>query len=535
MAAYLKFHELERPPFEGPGSDRLVLATESLRRAFGDIKTGLDEGAPRVCISGGPGIGKSSLARALPKLLSKQARCALVRDPSRSWSQVKASIAKQLKLEAGQLSRASLLAARPDGVALVLVVDQAEHLPKESLESLDAILGYRDDEGEQLVQCVLLANLEDAARGHDVPLVWWLDQLTTRQLILAPIPPNGLRSYVDKHLAKAGAEGTRVFENEALVAIHRYTGGVPGAVSALCEQLLDRAAEQGTRKVTAALVASIFGEPPPASRHDPRREPELPGPPPNPIVEATETDAGLPKFDARPGSVRAALESSSGGLGEPEPELEVQQGLLPLDDTPSPPARDDSDFFGAVTAPHETQSRTGSLPYGGASPGSGRSARLIRNLIALAALAVLAAVLHAWWGEWLGWGQSTVTQLLEGSAEPTVTRRAPQAAQNVPEAAAEALEEELDPLMDSLRDLPREDLALEESQGETEPGDTAGLTADLRIDRGGDTNGAQPDGALSLDELYELAEKAEAETAEEEVSPWTQQGPQNPAAPAPAR
>ena len=95
MATYLKFHQLEHSPFEGQGSG-LVLATESLRKAYAQIKTGLEEGAPRICLSGGPGIGKSSLARALPKLLGNEAHCVLVRDPSIDWTRLEPTIAKQL-------------------------------------------------------------------------------------------------------------------------------------------------------------------------------------------------------------------------------------------------------------------------------------------------------------------------------------------------------------------------------------------------------------------------------------------------------
>ena len=40
MAAYLKFHRLEAPPFEGPESARLVLATDAFRDAFNGVARG---------------------------------------------------------------------------------------------------------------------------------------------------------------------------------------------------------------------------------------------------------------------------------------------------------------------------------------------------------------------------------------------------------------------------------------------------------------------------------------------------------------
>lgn len=547
MGAYLKFHQLERSPFEGAESAQLVLATEALRKAFAEIKTGLDEGSPRICMSGGAGIGKSSLARALPKLLSKDAVCALIRDPSHPWARVKASIAKQLRLEAGQLSRASLVTARRGGRSIVIVIDQAEKLPTESLEHLDMVLGYRDDAGAQLVQCVLLASLEGAPRGEDVPLLWWLDKLTTRQLTMTPIPPAGLRSYVDKHLKKAGARAS-IFDNGALLAIHRYTGGVPGAVSALCEQLLDRAAEAGAHRVTAALVARAFGEPP---EQGPGRDPLAPeeslidhsNTPPTYELERPQQSAPLPSFgEARsarrppPRAPSREPESES----EPELELQVQQGLLPMEDTDDRGRQ--SDFSGprartgsAASAPRVQTHR--SRPS--AAPGGGRSTRLVRKLISLAVLAVLAAVAHAWWRT-ANLDDYLARYLAAVRSKATASMQRP----SVP-AAEQTREDEatVPPLVPPAdRELALRSLALEDTQGRDEDPHPNGLTADLRL-RPEDTAPVPPATEapaedLSLKDLYHIAEEeAEEEKGEpEEAEPWTQQAPENaPAAPASRR
>lgn len=537
MAAYLKFHRLGRSPFEGAESAQLVLATEALRTAFAEIKTGLAERSPRICVSGGPGIGKSSLARALPKLLSKDAVCALIRDPSRPWARVKASIAKQLRLEAGQLSRASLTAARRGDRGIVIVIDQAEQLPAESLEHLDVLMGYRDDAGDQLVQCVLLANLEGAPRGQDVPLLWWLDRLTTRQLTMTPIPAAGLRSYVDKHLEKAGAPAS-IFDDGALLAIHRYTGGVPGAVSRLCEQLLDKAAAAGARRITASLVASVFGE---APEQAPGREPLAPleslidhsNTPP--ACEPAAPATSLPAFGERPPMRRGPPRAP---VAEPEPELEVQQGLLPLDDADN--HADERDVFRHlnrnVGAPPRGETRR---PLASASPGRGRSARLVRNLMALAVVAVLAAVAHAWWraanlDEYL----ADYLTMMRSRAGSPAARQPPRRAEQ-PAPGPEAVVPPLVPPAD--RELALRSLALEDTQGREDDPHPTGLTPDLRVHRAGDAAAsgsasvrrpATPaDPAPSLKDVHEIAQDGGREG--QQVEPWTQQAPEGaPAAPA---
>lgn len=349
MSAYLKFFQLEKSPFDTRAQSNLVLGTQALRSAFAEIEAGLSEGAPRICVDGKSGLGKTSLARALPKLLGDRARVVLILNPSLPWNTLRAAVVKQLDLAEGNLSRKTLLRARAEGRQLVIVVDQAERISSETLEHLDILLGYKTDDGAQLLHCVLLANLEAAAsihtdQGEQCPLLWWLDRLNTLQLEFHPIPASGVASYVQKHLKRAGWKGGQLFSAEAMQTIHRLTGGVPREMSELCERALELAAEQQADQVDVAMVETCFGEIPleeavgggsdrddlrgPASTDD-RSEFERTVPTPGTKARATSGGARAasvdrtapafeddddPRIDRMPGAVRRGRAASDGPL-----------------------------------------------------------------------------------------------------------------------------------------------------------------------------------------------------------------------------
>lgn len=256
VSAYLNFFELEQSPFEGKAQSQVVLGTRALREAFGAIRSGLEAGDSRICVSGRSGLGKTSLARALPKLLGDEARVANVLDAGLAWAECRDGIARQWGLGSGRLSRASLVEARANR-QLVLVVDQAERADEDFLDHLDVLLSYRTEADTPVVQSVLLANLATREGEAPVPLLWWLDRIQTLQLEFAPLPRDGVASYIAKHLRRAGWRGEALFSETAGFAIHGYTGGIPGEISALCENLLVEAASQGCSEIDADFVHAI--------------------------------------------------------------------------------------------------------------------------------------------------------------------------------------------------------------------------------------------------------------------------------------
>jgi type II secretory pathway predicted ATPase ExeA len=257
LHAYLKFYALEQSPFEATARAKTVLGTKALRDALAAIRSGLQEGSARICVSGESGLGKTSLARALPNLLSEEARVAVVLDPWIPWDALRGFIAEQWGVAETGLARSNLISTCRE-TRLVLVIDQAESATDDFLDHLDVLLSYRSDGDEPVVQSVLFANLTRHNQEAPAPLVWWLDRIQTRQLVFAPLPPEGVGPYIQKHLKRAGWQSESLFSPEAALAIHGYTSGIPAEVSAACERLLRGAAARDLREIDELFVHQLL-------------------------------------------------------------------------------------------------------------------------------------------------------------------------------------------------------------------------------------------------------------------------------------
>ena len=72
MVEYLEYFHLARSPF-GSGSDgALLLETGPLRRVVAWVGTEVWQGTPVMVVNGPTGVGRTSVARALPFMLERE-------------------------------------------------------------------------------------------------------------------------------------------------------------------------------------------------------------------------------------------------------------------------------------------------------------------------------------------------------------------------------------------------------------------------------------------------------------------------------
>ncbi|MBU0675389.1 MAG: AAA family ATPase [Proteobacteria bacterium] len=244
------------------------------------IKFGLDQGEGFIIALGEVGTGKTLLLRMImTELDDRYATCLLV-SPQLTPRQLLLAILADIASEAKSLNRMSL-----DGLLrvlndelfklakknkrLLIIIDEAQNLPDQSLEQLRLLSNFESDK-QKWLQILLVGQpeLKDKLLGNH------LRQLLQRVSImetLHPLSEKEVTAYVHFRLNRAGRGDLRL-DRKSCRFLWRTTGGVPRLINKIMGRvlLIAYARQQGIdhgviREAAASL--HLIGPPLTALRH----------------------------------------------------------------------------------------------------------------------------------------------------------------------------------------------------------------------------------------------------------------------------
>ncbi len=225
------------------------------REALEVLRLALGDGEGFLKVTGEVGTGKTLLCRQLLNTLGDQYRLAWLPDPQLGPVELRWALAAELGLKCSanidqqqlrHLLQRQLLGLAANGFKVVVILDEAQALPRESLEAL-RLLTNLETESRKLMQVVLFGQPELDTRLAEHGLRQ-LRQRITFSYRLRPLTRREVARYVDFRLTRAGRQAP-LFSVWALRALAGASGGVPRLVNILAHKAMLLAYGQGQDRV----------------------------------------------------------------------------------------------------------------------------------------------------------------------------------------------------------------------------------------------------------------------------------------------
>lgn len=242
---YDAFYNLKKKPFQLNPDPEFFFNSAVHKRALAYLRYGLAQGEGFIVVTGGPGTGKTMLVKALFENLRNEEIVAGLMVTSQVGAEdtlriiaatfglpydgdVKAVLLKNLE-------NFFKLKAR-EGKRVLLVVDEAQNLPQQSMEELRMLLNLELD-GRSIFQVFMLGQ-DDLRVTLQSESMAQVRQRITATYHLQPLDEGETRDYILHRLATAGWQNDPEFADETFAAIHGFTGGIPRLINSLCDRLL---------------------------------------------------------------------------------------------------------------------------------------------------------------------------------------------------------------------------------------------------------------------------------------------------------
>jgi general secretion pathway protein A len=137
---------------------------------------------------------------------------------------------------------------------IVLIIDEAQKLNEQILESLRLLLNFETNE-YKLIQVVLFGQLELHAKVATMANL--MDRVSFKYT-LHPLSLENTKLMIEFRLKKASAQqASRIFLDEAIREIYIVTGGYPRRINMLCHQILKELVVQNQKIVDREFVRQL--------------------------------------------------------------------------------------------------------------------------------------------------------------------------------------------------------------------------------------------------------------------------------------
>ena len=259
---YLYHFGLQELPFTLTPNTSFYLGLEPHHEALAVLLTALKTGEGFIKVVGEVGTGKTLLCRKLLNDIPAHFVTAYIPNPYLKPDELRRAVAVELGVKQAQRMSVQLLTERiqqrllelhSQGHSVVLILDEAQALPAESLEALRLFTNI-ETETRKLLQVVLFAQPELDERLAEKSFRQ-LKQRITFSYKLRAMTALEVDYYIQHRLQVAGYKGVNLFSRAIAKKIAKVSSGIPRLVNIICHKMLMLGYGEGSYQLTTKHLA----------------------------------------------------------------------------------------------------------------------------------------------------------------------------------------------------------------------------------------------------------------------------------------
>ncbi|SHO46486.1 AAA family ATPase [Desulfopila aestuarii] len=262
---YTSYFNLDIKPFQIASDPKFIWLGEKHKEALATLTYGVLDNKGFMLLTGDVGTGKTTLINALIKGLSEDVLYASVPDPRLELNDLLNYIANSFGIRKNFKSKGKFLIYFSEFLArchqnkkqVLLLIDEAQLLTQDLLEEIRLLSNIQKD-GLNLLN-IFFVGQDEFNEILERPENRAVAQRLTLNYHLKPLTDLETEEYIKHRLSVAGAN-RQIFDAEAFMEIHRYSGGFPRRINILCDHCLLTGFVREQRVIGADVVRNCAHE-----------------------------------------------------------------------------------------------------------------------------------------------------------------------------------------------------------------------------------------------------------------------------------